>query len=250
MSSTPTPVELLETELAVIWSAGRRDPEAPPSVVIGDAGDALVLAVRDDVDEDTAGRLRQVAGSLPVPHVASAVGDLLRPTLGPLEVTVGPSYDAADPAEQPPPITGRLIRSDRPDPAVAGLRVPPTWEPDDWQYLLGGGYGPWAMVVEGDRVLSLCHSARFAPAGVEAGTWTAEDARGLGLAAAATAAWADACRVVPGQVFYSTSAANLSSQGVAARLKLPLLGRLWKFRPAAEGDGPHGAGLRVITRIP
>ncbi len=249
VTSSPHPVDLLEAEFAVIWSEGRRDPEAPPSVVIGDAVDGLVLAVRSDLPPELTDRVRRIVADRPARQVPVAVVEALRPELGPLEVTVGPCYDCSDPAPQPTPTVGRLIRSDHDDPDADGLRVPPTWEPEDWRRLLAGAYGPWALVATADRVLSLCHSARLAPAGVEAGVWTADDVRGMGLAAAATAAWADSCRSLPGHVFYSTSTVNRSSQAVAARLRLPLIGRLWKLRPAGEGDGPAGSTLRVVARL-
>jgi RimJ/RimL family protein N-acetyltransferase len=241
-------VDLLAAEIDVIWGPGRRPHEAPPSVVIGDAGKPMIIQVRNDVDPSVVDELRTAAASgSRLPGLARTVQEILQQAIGPLEATVGPSYDCSAPADQPAPHRGRLIRSD--DPGPTHLPTPPTWDAEEWTELLTGGLGPWAAVVDGDRVLSLCHSARFAPAGVEAGTWTAPEARGLGLAAAATAAWADCCAELPGHVFYSTDALNLSSQRVAARLKLPPIGQLWKFRPADEGDGPRDATLSVLHRV-
>ena len=62
------------------------------------------------------------------------------------------------------------------------------WEQEEWNQLLDGELGPWAFVVDGDRVVSMCHSARLVDIGAEAGTWTDEDYRGRGYAAAAAAA--------------------------------------------------------------
>ncbi|SDS83049.1 GNAT family N-acetyltransferase [Microlunatus soli] len=244
----PSHIDLLEAEIAVIWGPGRRTTEAPPSVVIGDAGDGVVIEARNDLDPAVVREIRSMAQDQQPSVVVGLVQGLLRKALGPLEITVGPGYDCSAPAAQPEPSVGRLIRSDVPDPMLGRLQVPPTWDEPEWSELLDGRHGPWAMVVDEDRMLSLCHSARLAAAGVEAGTWTAVDARGHGLAAAATAAWADACRDLPGHIFYSTDANNLSSQRVAARLKLPLLGQLWKLRPADEGDGPADGRLSVISR--
>lgn len=242
-------VDLLEAEIDVIWGPGRRTTEAPPSVVIGDAGDAMVIEARNDLDPALVREIRSIAQDQQPSLAVGLVQGHLRRELGPLEITVGPGFDCSAPAAQPEPTIGRLIRSDAADPARARLRVPPTWDQPDWQRLLTGRYGPWAMVVDDDRMLSLCHSARLAAAGVEAGTWTDERARGHGLAAVATAAWADACRELPGHVFYSTDANNHSSQRVAARLKLPLLGQLWKLRPADEGDGPADGRLSIVARV-
>lgn len=238
--------DLLIAEIAVIWGPLRRTTEAPPAVVIGVAEDTLVVECRSDLGPRLIAEIRSAGQDHQPASVVGLVQAQLRRTLGPLEVTVGPGYDCGAPLPQPDPVRGRLIRSDGSDPAVPRLQTPPTWEDWDWAALLSGDYGPWAAVIEDDRVLSLCHSARLAPQGVEAGTWTREEARGLGLAAAATAAWADACRDLPGHVFYSTDAANRSSQRVADRLGLPLIGQLWKFRAADEGDGPADARLTVI----
>ncbi|QDP94548.1 GNAT family N-acetyltransferase [Microlunatus elymi] len=252
-------LDLLQAEIEVIWGPERRAPEAPPSVVIGDAaavGDGagdhgtggMIIEVRSDLDRALLPELRSIAEDHQPSLAVGLVQGQLRRWFGPLEITVGPGYDCSAPAAQATPEIGRLIRSDRPHAATA-LRRPPTWDDEEWPKLLSGGFGPWAMVVDGDRMLSLCHCARLAPAGVEAGTWTAEDVRGRGLAAVATAAWADACRSLPGHVFYSTDRANVASQRVAARLNLPLIGQLWKFRTADEDDGPLGERLSVIARV-
>ena len=241
-------LDLLQAEISVIWGPTRRAPEAPPSVVIGQADAGMIIEVRDDLDPVLAEQVGAIVAELGLPAGSAAIVELLQRSLGRIEVTVGPGYDARDPKPQPTPAIGALIRSDDPDPAVGGLRVPVTWEPDEWSELLAGAYGPWAMITDVDRVVSICHSARVATDGVEAGTWTAPEARGLGLAAAATAAWAEACRSLPGDVFYSTDSNNRASQRVAARLGLPLIGQLWKYRAVSEGDGPLGARLRVLSR--
>lgn len=104
------------------------------------------------------------------------------------------------------------------------------WTQDEWRQLLDGSLGPWASVVRGDRVVSLCHTAKLADRGAEAGTWTDPDCRGRGYAAAATAAWASLFAPGGRYLFYSTSADNRSSQRVAERLGLPLIGWIWRLR--------------------
>jgi RimJ/RimL family protein N-acetyltransferase len=254
MADHPSNVDLLEAEIEIIWGPGRRPHEAPPSVVIGDAGDAMIVMARDDLDASVREALRTIASRQRSPLAARSVHEALQQALGPLDATVGPSYDCSSPAEQPDPVTGRLIRFDQLDRGeLAGLHRAVTWEAEEWDDLLAGRIGPWAMVIDrdgdGDRVLSLCHSARFAATGFEAGTWTTDGARGKGLAAAATAAWAAACREIGGHIFYSTDAYNLASQRVAARLKLPPIGQLWKYRPAGEGDGPPATRLSVLAKV-
>lgn len=244
----PSRIDLLEAEISVIWGPNRRAPEAPPSVVIGKASDDMIIQVRDDLDPMVAEQIGLAIAEHGLPDGSALIIGVLERALGRIEATVGPGYDARHPRPQPAPAVGSLVRSDHPEPAVSGVRIPITWEADEWAELQAGAYGPWAMVIAGDQVLSICHCARLAPQGVEAGIWTAEGSRGLGLAAAATAAWADACRQLPGYVFYSTDSGNRASQRVAARLGLPLIGHLWKYRPADEGDGPLDARLRVLSR--
>jgi len=248
-ATTDSRLELLAAEIGIIWGPTRRAPEAPPSVVIGQAHDRAIVMVRDDLDPKLADDVFDIVTQQGLPAGSAAIAHALEPILGPVEATVGPGYDSRNPRQQPAPAVGRLVRSDRPDPVINRLRIPITWEADEWADLLAGAYGPWAMIVDGDRVLSICHCARLAAQGVEAGTWTVDDARGRGLAAAATAAWADACRSLPGLVFYSTDANNRSSRRVAARLGLPLVGQLWKYRAAAEGDGPLQAKLLLLGRV-
>lgn len=242
-------IELLTAEIGIIWGPTRRAPEAPPSVVIGQTDEQAIILVRDDLAPQLADEVLGIVTEQGLPASSAAVVMALEPTLGLVEATVGPGYDSRHPRQQPPPALGRLIRSDQADPVITELRIPITWEADEWAELLAGAYGPWAMIIDADRVLSICHCARLAAEGVEAGTWTVDDARGRGLAAAATAAWADACRSLPGLVFYSTGANNRSSQRVAARLGLPLVGQLWKYRAADEGDGPLQARLRLLGRV-
>ncbi|WP_285705441.1 GNAT family N-acetyltransferase [Microtetraspora sp. NBRC 16547] len=114
---------------------------------------------------------------------------------------------------------------------------PGNWEPEEWEELVGGGEGaPWSMIIEGDQVVSICHTPRRTSAGAEAGTWTSPAFRGRGYAAATTAAWADLLSTECPHLFYSTSADNHSSQRVAERLGLRHIGWLWKLtRTPAPG---------------
>jgi predicted GNAT family acetyltransferase len=84
------------------------------------------------------------------------------------------------------------------------------------------------MAVSDGEVVSICHCARLSERGAEAGVWTDEDHRGRGLAAAVTAAWASLLEGSGRVLFYSTSAENVSSQRVAARLGLREIGWMWK----------------------
>lgn len=105
---------------------------------------------------------------------------------------------------------------------------PGNWHPVEWRELLDGKLGPVTIATVDDRVASICHTP-YAPTRdiAEAGVWTHADFRGRGLASATVAAWSH-IDFGARHLFYSTTHDNLSSQRVAARLSLPLLG--WTHR--------------------
>jgi RimJ/RimL family protein N-acetyltransferase len=121
---------------------------------------------------------------------------------------------------------------------------PGNWEPLEWDELLDGKLGPWAIAIERGAAVSIAHTCRIlTPRSAECGVWTHPDTRGRGLAAAVTAAWAALLHPTGRHVFYSTSAENVSSQRVAQRLGLRLLGRTWHVGQAydTERDRIHPA---------
>jgi hypothetical protein len=123
----------------------------------------------------------------------------------------------------------RIERSDTsPGNSLRTVR-PGNWEADEWKALVGGSLGPWAMATDHGEVVSICHTSLLTDDAAEAGTWTRPDHRGRGLAAATTAVWASILGPSGLRCFYSTSNTNQSSQAVARRLGLQLLGTLWWF---------------------
>jgi RimJ/RimL family protein N-acetyltransferase len=244
MRHRPSNLDLLAAEIDIIFGIDSRGREEPPSVVVGDAGTDNVVFVRDDVPVSMSDRIGGIVADTGLPKAARLVQQALTETIGEVEETVGPSYICNEPAPQPAPVAGRLLVSDETDPAeLDTVANPPTWDENEWERLLHGQVGPWAMLIDDDQMLSMCHSARMAPGGLEAGIWTADHVRGQGLAAACTQAWARACRALPGEVFFSTDAYNIASQRVAARLELPPIGQLWKFRLIGEDVPPADAKL-------
>lgn len=237
-------LDLLAAEIDVIWGMDSRGREESPSVVVGDAGSQSVVYTRSDVPTAVSDRIGGIVADCGLPKAARLIQQTLTEAIGEVEETVGPSYICTDPAPQPAPSVGQLLVSDATDPdKLADVHIPPTWDADGWQHLLHGQVGPWALVLDDGHVLAMCDSARIAPGGVEAGIWTADQARGRGLAAACTAAWAHASRDLPGDVFFSTDAYNIAAQRVAARLQLPPIGQLWKFRLVGEDVPPVDAKL-------
>lgn len=153
-----------------------------------------------------------------------------------IEQHAGPNYVFPDAV---PPRPGVLIeRSDRPGRDALRGANPGNWEPVEWDELLDGRLGPWTMVLDGDRAVSICHTPRpLTPRAAECGVWTQLGARGRGYAAATAAVWADLLRPTGRVLFYSTDAANRSSQRVAERLRLRPIGWTWRLR--APDPDPH-----------
>jgi GNAT superfamily N-acetyltransferase len=133
-----------------------------------------------------------------------------------------------------------MARSDAaPDAALRGLN-PGNWAPDEWDDLLDGVLGPWAMAVVDGRAASICHTPLPMTArAAECGVWTDPAYRGRGYAAAVTAAWADILQPSRRALFYSTDAGNRASQRVAARLQLRPLGWTWRLARTEPGPREH-----------
>jgi RimJ/RimL family protein N-acetyltransferase len=238
-------VERLAIQIETLWNrdphgrlvrASHRDPDDAPYVVIGvAAGDGSVAAFGGGVPDAVVRQLERAIANArgdrdPAsrPLALDACVALLRKTSGDLEEASGPSYVIP---------RGTTFESDAPimrstdEENYLRLRVPDRsgWQLDEWHELLNGTLGPWAMVTIEGQVVSICHSARLGDRGAEAGTWTHPDVRGRGYAAATTTAWASLFRESGRTLFYSTDAGNVSSQRVAKRLELPLIGWLWKL---------------------
>jgi hypothetical protein len=107
---------------------------------------------------------------------------------------------------------------------------PDNWEVCEWQQLICGELGPWAMAVNDLQPVSICHTPSATPTSAEAGVWTRPDHRGAGLAAAVTVAWWKLERRRREVLFYSTGRDNLASRSVAAKLRLLPLGWLWTIK--------------------
>lgn len=160
-----------------------------------------------------------------------------------LEQHAGPSF--VFPGSVPSIPGVRVERCDHPPHAALRDANPGNWLPVEWDELLAGRLGPWTMVLDGDRAVSICHTPRaLTPRSAECGVWTQPGARGRGYAAATAAAWAAILRPTGRSLFYSTDAENRSSQRVAERLQLRPIGwtwRLWAAEPEVESVHPLSA---------
>jgi RimJ/RimL family protein N-acetyltransferase len=110
-------------------------------------------------------------------------------------------------------------------------RPEPWWEPDEWENLMDGRLGPWAIGLKIEQVVAVCHTPVASTSAAEAGVWTHPEHRGQGIAAVVTAAWAEVAQVVFEKLFYSTDLGNVGSQAVAQKLALEPIGTIWQCHP-------------------
>jgi hypothetical protein len=222
------------------------------TIACAEDGDALWIGA--DVPDAVAGELAAAFERAPRaadPSEPPPALERCEQLLGPLERRAGPSYLIGP--------TTRFASAVHLEPDAGRLRDlnPGNWHPVEWDELLDGRLGPWAIATAAGRVASICHTpGPLTPRGAECGVWTHPDFRGQGYAAATTAAWADLVRPSGRYLFYSTDADNHSSQRVARRLGLELLGWTWRLAPPRDpGAGLHplcslraGPGARVPPR--
>jgi len=151
---------------------------------------------------------------------------ILNDANGPVSCTSGPSYLVS--TDTHATSSAKLVLSQSQQLETVRQNNPGNWLPQEWDELINGRLGPWAMATIGKRVVSICHTPKkMTDDAAECGVWTDPDFRGQGHAAATTAAWASILKPTRRHLFYSTDAKNRSSQSVAARLKLRPIGSVW-----------------------
>ena len=228
--------DLLRIEMQTLWGEdayGRFN--RPPHVVLLAAATHGRAYVSEGLPQDLTQQLQEFTRCVPAtpePSEPPPCLDRCREALGILgavEQTSGPSYLIPEGTQYPHSAT--ILRSDqhRPEP-LRDLRPSRWWEPDEWDDLLQGRIGPWAIMLEDRKIIAVCHTPRATGRGAEAGVWTHPDHRGRGHAAAVTASWASTPIREDRVLFYSTSAGNKSSRRVAERLALRPIGWIWTLR--------------------
>jgi hypothetical protein len=230
-------LELLHIEIETLWPPDARGRIQGRECVIASSVSGLGLAVGNAVSDDLATELqlavRTAASSEHVNEPPRVLEECQR-ILGNVELTAssGPSFLVPD------GLTFRseavLVRSDEPGREALRAANPGNWTASEWQQLIDGALGPWAMATQDGQVIAICHTPVSNDRAAEAGVWTHAAHRGRGHAAAVTAAWAALLRPSGRLLFYSTSRTNHSSQRVAARLGLRPIGWLWQLARRAR----------------
>jgi RimJ/RimL family protein N-acetyltransferase len=232
--AVPTDLELLAIQ-SELFLDERGRLGGGRGVTIRTAREGHLLLVGSEVPEALVPRLTEAAERLTAPSapdqrppLLDACREILERWSGPLTVAHGPYY-VFEPDVRAE-TDAALVRSDSVDVERVRRLNPGHWPPQEWDELVAGEHGPWAMALVGGQVAAICHSPlRLSERAAECGVWTHPDHRGRGLAAAVTAAWADILHPSGRYLFYATDAQNYSSQRVAARLGLRPIGWTWNL---------------------
>jgi RimJ/RimL family protein N-acetyltransferase len=221
---------------------------------IASARDGQAFWMGSDLPDALARELAAVYESVPASHNPSeppaalaACEPLLDKAGRKLRLDSGPYYRIEQDVRFSSSAT--VLRSDTAN--LENLREanPGNWHPVEWEELLEGRLGPWAMVTEGDRVISICHTPLpLTNRSAECGVWTHPEFRGHGHAAAVTSEWAAILRPTGRHLFYSHSGDNLSSLRVTQRLNLREIGWIWRLEAANEGAAPEFHPLSRLSR--
>jgi RimJ/RimL family protein N-acetyltransferase len=233
-----TDLELFEAN-AEMRMDDRRRLAGVCGITIAAARDGQVLFVGSEVSDTLVPALFDAVDTSPLasapdvePPALVACREILEPCYAPLALNAGPYY-LIEPHIRMETRT-RIVRSDTSPGERPRHLNPGNWSQEAWDKLLDGVLGPWAMAIVDEKVVSICHTPpRMTERAAECGVWTHPDYRGRGYAAEVTATWADILRPSGRYLFYSTDAQNLSSQRVAARLRLRQIGWTWNLARAA-----------------
>lgn len=237
-------LELLEIQAEMSMDDGRR-LAGTCGVTIATARDGHTLFVGSDLPKSLVPALADAVATSPPastpdvePPALAACRALLEPACAPLSLDAGPSYLIEPHVRRE--ARAQIARSDTPVSERLRRLNPGNWEHEEWNELLDGALGPWAIALVDETIASLCHTPRpVTERAAECGVWTHPDFRGRGYAADVTATWADILRPSGRSLFYSTDAQNLSSQRVAARLRLRPIGWTWRLTRANLGRRDH-----------
>jgi hypothetical protein len=209
------------------------DRSAGPLFWLAGSKGGNVFGVRADVADSVAQGLLALAASEPPfaepngapQHLDSYLALLTRNGVAP-QYTPGVTYEVS----RDLPASGGVstIDSDSADGNALTAWLEKNGMPDGLREMgfhdISAFWPPWCAALFYGQPVAVCFAARLSETGAEAGVATARNFRGRGFAAAATAGWSRMRSLRSRALFYSTDRTNLSSQRVAARLGLRLIG--------------------------
>ena len=239
-------IELLRLEMATLWESdayGRLTSH--PMIAFAFAENQESVRCSPAMSDDLRQRLEsQSFDSKGVEKGGSKLLERMHellPSLGPMRISGGRSYVFGDASlvSSPKFATLKIVTSDLAVPStLRAARPQGWWEPQEWDDLLAGRLGPWAIGIEERLVVAVCHTPVCSLVAAEAGVWTHPEARGQGYAGGVTTAWANVARCQLRTLFYSTAIENAASQAVARKLGLRPIGQIWQISPIHRPSVP------------
>jgi len=213
----------------------QNDPDCSPGPRLFFAGcpNGNIVRVRHDVGDQIALRLLAIAAEEPpwrdpdvLPQCLGRVIDILS-TDQPV-TTVAPGVIYRLPNELKHEHSATIVRGD----SVEGEKMLTRFAEQGLpQSMVDAGFKgvgdfwePWCVAVERDEIAAIAFAARIGGVGAEIGVYTFPEFRARGFAAAVTAGWSSLACLDGRALFYSTARSNRSSQRVAARLGLRMIG--------------------------
>ncbi len=235
-------LRLLHVDVATMFvmSASERiersnDPDCSPGPRLYFSGcvHGNILRVRNDIEDQVASRLLAIGADEPawrdyevLPRCLGKFIDLLS-TSQPV-ATVAPHIIYRLPNHLEYEHAATIVRGDSAEGAAMLSRFAERGLP---QPMLDAGFKgvgdfwePWCVVAERDEIAAIAFAARLADSGAEIGVYAFPNFRARGFAAAVTASWSSMPSLDGRALFYSTARSNRSSQRVAARLGLRMIG--------------------------
>jgi hypothetical protein len=211
------------------------DPDHSPAPLfwLGGSRDGNVFGVHADVGDAAAREVMKLAADEPpfappndtLKHLEQYSRLLTRDGARP-QYTPGAIYEL--PKERPVPPDVSVIDSESADGERLHAWLAANGMPEGLREMgfkdASDFWPPWCAALFYGQPVAVCFAARFSKRGADAGVATARNFRKRGFAAAAVAGWSRLKPLRSRALFYSTDRANVSSQRVAARLGLRLIG--------------------------
>ena len=169
MNTSNMPTPLTDLELLAIQAEALMDQRGRLTglcgLMIGAALDGQLMLIGSDIPDALVPALTDALDSSPPapavhlePPALAVCCEILQAVCGPMTLRAGPYYTFE--REVTVRLDVPIVRSDgAPDARLRHLN-PGDWDADEWDALVDGALGPWAMALVDDRVVSICHTPR------------------------------------------------------------------------------------------